>query len=86
MRHVVCGRDPRASRTSCRTLIEGVIALGGLDVWVWSYQLFALDFQAAPELQADIARAGFTVFERTRYGSRRKGLRIFLLERKPVCI
>jgi ubiquinone/menaquinone biosynthesis C-methylase UbiE len=42
-----------------------------------------VSFFAAPDLEADIAGAGFTIEERERHGSRRKDARIFLVARKP---
>lgn len=43
-----------------------------------------VSFFTAAELEADIARAGFSVVERARHGSQRKDPRIFIVVRKPA--
>ena len=43
----------------------------------------SVSFFTAPELEADIAAAGFEIMERARHGSGRKDARIFIAARKP---
>jgi hypothetical protein len=43
-----------------------------------------VSYFSAPELEAEIAGAGFTIIERERHGSGRKDARIFIVARKSA--
>ena len=69
------------SKTPCLSEMNRLIRLA-VPVMQWVGKAPFVSFLTAAELEAEIARAGFTIVDRERHGSERKDARIFFVARK----